>query len=111
MAFVRHTKTDVLLLVKQHLLGPICLLAVMGVAANGAWAQTSTRRVATVPALRNHPAFYHGQTVFVRGELTDPDTRPALVSGDSTIRILTREAVPAAGSYDVRGELLDIGRL
>jgi len=111
VGFVRHTQTDVLLLVKQHLLGPICLLAAMGATANGVWAQTSTRRVATVPALRNHPAFYHAQTVFVRGELTEPDTRPALVSGDSTIRILTRESVPAAGSYDVRGELLDIGRL
>jgi hypothetical protein len=61
--------------------------------------------------LRNHPGFYHGQTVSVRGELTDPETRPALVSGDSTIRILTRESVPSVGSYDVRGEVLDVGRL
>ncbi len=84
--------------------------ALAGTAADGE-AQTMTRRVATVPALRNHPGFYHGQAVFVRGELTDADTRPALVSGDSSILILTRESVPSAGSYDVRGEVLDIGRL
>ena len=96
--------------VKQHpflVLGAIAL----AITAGTGWAQTTTRRVATVPALRNHPAFYHGQAVFVRGELTDADTRPTLVSGDSSIRILTRESVPSAGSYDVRGEVLDIGRL
>jgi hypothetical protein len=97
--------------VKPHLLAPICVLAAIGVTANGLWAQTASRRVATIPALRNHPAFYHGQAVFVRGDLTETDTSPSLVSGDSTIRILTRESVPPAGSYDVRGEVLDVGRL
>jgi hypothetical protein len=97
--------------VKQHLLAPICVLAAFGATANGLWAQTASRRVATIPALRNHPAFYHGQAVFVRGDLTETDTSPTLVGGDSTIRILTRESVPPAGSYDVRGEVLDIGRL
>jgi hypothetical protein len=95
--------------VKQH---PflICATALLVVAGAG-WAQTATRRVATVPALRNHPSFYHGQAVFVRGELTDPETAPSLVGGDSSIRLLTRDNVPSAGSYDVRGEVLDIGRL
>ena len=94
--------------VKQH---PFLVCAIaLAVAATG-WAQTTTRRVATVPALRNHPSFYHGQAVFVRGELTDPETSPSLVAGDSSIRLLTRDSVPSAGSYDVRGEVLDIGRL
>ena len=60
--------------------------------AGAGWAQTTTRRVATVPALRNHPSFYHGQAVFVRGELTDAETAPSLVGGDSSIRLLTRES-------------------
>ena len=96
---------------KRFLRRPACATIILLATTGSAWSQTVTRRVATVPALRNHPAFYHGQTVFVRGELTDPDTRPTLASGDSTIRILTRESLPSAGSYDVRGEVLDIGRL
>jgi hypothetical protein len=95
--------------VKQHPL-PV-LAAALVMVAGTSWAQTTTRRVATVPAVRNHPSFYHGQSVFVRGELTAADTSPSLAGGDSTIRLLTREPVPPAGSYDVRGEVLDIGRL
>jgi hypothetical protein len=97
--------------VKHDLALPVCVLALLIVAPTSVRAQTATRRVATVPALRNHPAFYHGQAVVVRGELTDPDTRPSLVAGDTSIRLLTRESVPSAGSYDVRGEVLDVGRL
>ena len=70
----------------------------LAIAAGTGWAQTTTRRVATVPAIRNHPSFYHGQAVFVRGELTGADTTPSLVGGDSSIRLLTRESVPSAGS-------------
>jgi hypothetical protein len=91
-------------------IGLFCTLA-LSLAAIDVGTQTLSRRVATVAAVRNHPAFYHGQAVIVRGDLTEPDTRPTLVSGDSSIRLLTRETVPPAGSYDVRGEVLDVGRL
>jgi hypothetical protein len=70
------------------------------------------RRVATIAAIRNHPAFYHAQTVVVRGELSGPEVQPpGLTSSDSTIRLLMRESPPGAGTYDVRGEVLDLGRL
>jgi hypothetical protein len=85
-------------------------LALLLVAAT-AWTQPAGRRVATVAALRNHPGFYHAQPVVLRAELTEPDTRPTLVAGDSSIRILTRESIPSAGTYEVRGEVLDLGRL
>jgi hypothetical protein len=74
-------------------------------------AQPVGRRVATVAAVRNHPAFYHGQAVVVRAELAEADTRPTLVGDDSSIRVLTRESIPSAGAYEVRGEVLDLGRL
>ncbi len=77
----------------------------------GASGQPGVRRVATVEALLTYPGFYHAQPVLVRGELRDVETRPALVAGEQSIRLLTRESVPAPGNYDVRGEALDIGRL
>jgi Big-like domain-containing protein len=81
-------------------------------AAGPLGAQPMARRVATIAAIRNHPTFYHGQTVVVRGELTPPDVQPpVLTSSDSTIRLLTRERSPGPGAYDVRGEVVDLGRL
>lgn len=88
-----------------------CAVAATLLAASAAWAQGGARRVATVTAIRVHPGFYHLQPVLVRGEIKDAETQPALSSGDDAVRLLTRETVPSSGVYDVRGEVMDIGRL
>jgi hypothetical protein len=95
---------------RRHL--TCCALALAAVACSAAAdAQPVGRRVATVAALRAYPGFYHLQPVLVRGEVTDPETRPTLLAGDTTIRMVFRDRTPSAGSYDLRGELLDVGRL
>jgi hypothetical protein len=76
-----------------------------------AWGQPGTRRAATIDALLTYPGFYHAQPVLVRGELRDVETRPTLAAGGSSLRLLSREHLPGAGSYDVRGEALDVARL
>jgi hypothetical protein len=86
-------------------------LAITALWSATALGQAGTRRVATIPAIRAYPGFYHGQPVLVRGEIRDAESRPSVASNEESIRLLTRETVPSAGSYDVRGEVLDIGRL
>ena len=49
--------------------------------------------------------------MLVRGELKDAETRPTLVSGEQFIRLMGKEALPGPGTYDVRGQVLDVGRL
>jgi hypothetical protein len=76
-------------------------------AVNG---QQPLRRVTTVAALKSFPAFFHSQQVLVRGELQVSETRAMLVSPDDTIAVFSRN-LPDAGTYDVRGDVLDIGKL
>ena len=73
--------------------------------------QPPARRATTIAAIKNFPGFYHAQPVLVRGELKGTDDRAALVGPDDTLPLLTRERLPGDGPYDVRGEVLDIGRL
>lgn len=76
-----------------------------------AGAQQGTRRIATVAAIRNFSSFYHAQPVLVRGELRDPERAPVLAAGEDAIRLMSRQALPDAGTYDVRAEVIDVGRL
>jgi hypothetical protein len=89
----------------------VAVAAFVAGAAGSVHAQPGTRRVTTVTAIKGFAGFYHGQAVLVRGELRDPETRPILTAGEEFIRVLGRDALPEAGTYDVRGQVLDIGRL
>jgi hypothetical protein len=89
----------------------VAVAALAGGAAAPAHAQTGTRRVTTVTAIKSFSGFYHGQAVLVRGELRDSETKPMLVSGEEFIRLLGRDTLPEPGAYDVKGQVLDIGRL
>lgn len=73
--------------------------------------QPPARRVTTIAAIRSFPGFYHAQPVLVRGDLKSTGDRVSLLSTDDTLPVLSRERVPGDGAYDVRGEVLDIGRL
>ncbi len=89
----------------------VSLLVLLGL-PHASRAQPATRRITTVTAIHTFPGFYHSQPVLLRGEIKDIETHPAVASGDETLRLLSREHLPTgSGTYDVRGEVLDIGRL
>jgi hypothetical protein len=75
-------------------------------------AQTNTRRLTTVDALRQYPGFYHLQNVLVRGELATEGTRMFLRADEHEVRVLLDEGVNTPnGVVDARGLFLDVGRL
>jgi len=75
-------------------------------------AQTNTRRLTTVDALRQYPGFYHLQNVLVRGELATEGTKMFLRADEHDVRVLLDEGVNTPnGIIDARGLFLDVGRL
>jgi hypothetical protein len=75
-------------------------------------AQTSGRRLTTIDALRRFSGYYHLQNVVLRGELVENGKRIALRSGDSEMQAMLADDVRAMdGPVEVRGQLIDIGRL
>lgn len=88
----------------------VLLIALLLVTA--ADAQTNTRRLTTVDALRQYPGFYHLQNVLVRGELATEGTKMFLRADDHEIRVLLDDGVNTpTGVVDARGLFLDVGRL
>lgn len=89
----------------------LLIIAVVAVAGVCLPAQT-TRRLTTIDALRQFPGFYHLQPVLVRGELVTNGERITLRTEEHEIRLLVdRDTRTAAGPVEVRGTLLDVGRL
>lgn len=81
-------------------------------AATGARGQTVTRRLTTIDALRQYPGYYHLQNVILRGEFAESLGRVTLRSETGEIRVQFPEGVRAAsGDVEIRGQLVDIGRL
>ena len=80
-------------------------------AAAGAAAQPATRRLATVDALRQYPGYFHLQPVVLRGELAEAGDRVMLRSDEHEIRVLLNDAGSPDGAVEVRGQMLDVGRL
>jgi hypothetical protein len=75
-------------------------------------AQGTQRRLTTVDALRQFPGFYHLQGVLVHGEFVENEQRISLRGGDSEIRVqLAPNVNTTSGSVEVRGQLIDVGRL
>ena len=87
---------------------PALLLAVLAAVAAGD-AQT-TRRLATVASLRQYPGYYHLQNVLVHGEFVE-GPRVLLRGGDRDIPVMLHDAKAATGLAEVRGQLIDVGRL
>lgn len=95
--------------------------------------QTSGRRLTTIDALRRFSGYFHLQNVVLRGEFVEVaapravngSTRPgggavdvsatgkrlALRSGESEMQVILNDVNPAEGPVEVRGQLLDVGRL
>ena len=95
--------------------------------------QSSGRRLTTIDALRRFSGYFHLQNVVLRGEFVEVaapraangSTRPgggavdvsvtgkrvALRSGDSEMQVILNDVNTLDGPVEVRGQLLDVGRL
>ena len=89
------------------------VLLIVLVAAGVAWPQSApTRRLTTIDSLRQYPGFYHLQNVLLRGEIAEEASRLQLKADDQSIRVLLDEGGAAkSGTVEVRGVLIDVGRL
>jgi hypothetical protein len=75
-------------------------------------AQPPPRRLATIGGLRQFPGFYHLQNILLRGEFKENGGRITLETEDGNIRsILDNGVHTTSGHVEVRGQLIDIGRL
>src|SRR5688572_8410558 len=87
-------------------------LAIVLLVAHSADAQTAGRRLATIDALRQFPGFYHLQNVVLRGELVESSGRLVLRADDHEMRVVLNDGVRSDdGAVEVRGQLIDVGRL
>jgi hypothetical protein len=75
-------------------------------------AQGTQRRLTSVDALRQFPGYFHLQHVLLHGEFVENERRISLRGGDTEIRIqLSPNVATASGAVEVRGQLIDVGRL
>lgn len=73
-------------------------------------AQPATRRVTTIDALKQFPGYFHLQTVLLRGEFVERGTELVLRSDAQDISLIN-PAEAKRGPVEVRGQLIDVGRL
>ena len=75
-------------------------------------AQPPSRRLTTIAALRQFPGFFHLQNVLLRGEFKEDGGRFSLDAGDGNMRVILDSGVRTpSGAVEVRGQLVDVGRL
>src|SRR5512144_2406089 len=87
------------------------LLIVLAAAPSGQ-GQGAARRFTTIDALRQVPGFYHLQNVLLRGEIVENGTRLMLRADEQEMRVLLDPGVSTKkGPVEVRGVLIDVGRL
>ena len=75
-------------------------------------AQPPPRRLTTIGGLRQFPGFFHLQNILLRGEFKEEGGRITLDSEDGNIlTVLEKDVRTTSGPVEVRGQLIDIGRL
>lgn len=75
-------------------------------------AQPPPRRLATIGGLRQFPGFFHLQNILLRGEFKEEGGRITLDSEDGNIRTILENGVhTTSGPVEIRGQLVDVGRL
>ena len=88
----------------------VAALLLLGPAVSSA--QPAPRRLATIAGLRQFPGFFHLQNVLLRGEFKEDSGRTSLESEDGNIRsVLDNGVRTTSGAVEVRGQLIDVGRL
>ena len=73
--------------------------------------QPPARRITNVPAVRQYPGYFHLQNVLVHGELVENGSFLVLRGGERDIPVILNDAKTASGPVEVRGQVLDVGRL
>ncbi|MGH9253452.1 MAG: Ig-like domain-containing protein [Vicinamibacterales bacterium] len=89
----------------------LATLALILAAAGGAGTQTPARRLTTVAALYQFPSYFHLQNVMLHGEFVENGSQVVLRGGERDVPVMLTDAKSAGGLVEVRGQLLDIGRL
>jgi len=87
-------------------------LLIVLLAGSSGLGQGTGRRFTTIDALRQFPGFYHLQNVLIRGEFAEDGKRLLLRSDAHEMRAVMSEGAAAKkGPVEVRGVLVDVGRL
>jgi hypothetical protein len=73
-------------------------------------AQDAVQRLTTIDALHEFASYFHLQTVVVRGEFVERGTELVLRADAHDIRLQNPETA-RSGPVEVRGQLIDVGRL
>jgi hypothetical protein len=74
--------------------------------------QPSARRLATTTALRQFPGFFHLQNILMRGEFREDGGKILLQAEDGDVRaVMERDVRTTSGPVEVRGQMVDVGRL
>lgn len=81
------------------------------VASGDALTQGPVRRVTTVAAFREYPSYFHLQNVLVHGEFIESGTQIVLRGGERDVPVVLNDATATPGLVEVRGQLIDVGRL
>jgi hypothetical protein len=90
----------------------VATLAALLVASSSADTQTAVRRSTTVAAVYQFPSYFHLQTVLLQGELVESsNARLVLRGGEREIPLILTDAKGSGGFVEVRGQIIDIGRL
>lgn len=90
----------------------LAILLLLSIAtATGLYAQAGTRRLTTVAALRQYPAYYHLQTVLLRGELAEDGRRVLFRADDRELQAFLKDTPARSGAVEVRAQVVDVGRL
>jgi hypothetical protein len=75
-------------------------------------AAATARRLTTIEALRQYPGYYHLQNVVLRGEFAEDGAAISLRADGNQIRTVLAEGVrTSTGAVEIRGQLIDVGRL
>ena len=74
-------------------------------------AQSSGRHLTTIDALRRFSGYFHLQNIVLRGEFVENGRRVALRGGDNEMQVMLNDVNTIDGPVEVRGQLIDIGRL
>ena len=90
----------------------LALALLLLLTAIGAGAQSTARRLATIDAIRQFPGYFHLQNVVLRGEFAEDGTAIVLRADEEQLRVLLEPDVRTTrGAVEVRGLLIDVGRL
>ena len=87
------------------------LAAILFLIAADGGAQTAVRRLTTIDALRQYPGYFHLQNVLLHGEFIERGGRVLLSAGEREIGVQLNQEKTTTGLVEVRGQLLDVGRL